>query len=226
MLCVNPVNLFDVCHADQLLPLYIAYCVVDAFIPDKLSVCLHVTVTEFVVTLVVGAAVVGAFLSTFIMYSPLFTVFVPSVVVTTNFVVPDVVIVVADDVAATVCAEPDTLAYVVVPAEPLFNVTYTLSFVHVFAVYAAPLAFVCFNVKLPAVKLLVVTLNSADSDEFPALSVVFVFTLYVLLVVNPLNTFDDCQLHQLLPLYIAYCVLDTPDKASVCLFVTVIEFVV
>ena len=104
MLCVNPVNLFDVCHADQLLPLYIAYCVVDAFIPDKLSVCLHVTVTEFVVALVVGAVFVGAFLSTFIMYSPLFAVFVPSVVVTTNFVVPDVVIVVADDATATVCS--------------------------------------------------------------------------------------------------------------------------
>ena len=57
-----------------------------------------------------------------------------------------------------------------------------LSFVHVFTVYTSPFASVCFNVKLPAVKLLVVTLNSADSDEFPALSVVFVFTLYDVLI--------------------------------------------
>lgn len=101
-----------------------------------------------------------------------------------------------------------------------------LSFVHVFTVYASPFASVCFNVKLPAVKLFVVTLSSADSDEFPALSVVFVFTLYVLFVVKLLNTFDVCHADQVLPVFNAYCILAIPDKASVCLFVTVIDFVV
>ena len=101
-----------------------------------------------------------------------------------------------------------------------------LSFVHVFTVYTSPFASVCFNVKLPAVNSFVVMLSSADSDEFPALSVVFVFTLYVLFVVKLLNTFDVCHADQVLPVFNAYCVLAIPDKASVCLFVTVIEFVV
>ena len=49
--------------------MYIAYCFVDAFIPDIPSVCLHVIVIDFVVLLAVGAAVVGAVLSIFIVYS-------------------------------------------------------------------------------------------------------------------------------------------------------------
>ena len=53
------------------------------------------------------------------------TEFVPSVVVTFSVVVPAASIVVAPVVDATDCAEPDTLEYVVDPAEPLFNVTYT-----------------------------------------------------------------------------------------------------
>ena len=76
------------------------------------------------VALTVGAAFVGASLSIFIMYSWLYTVFVPSVVFTLSVVVPFVVTVVAAVVpAATVCAEPDMLSYVVIPAEPFVNAT-------------------------------------------------------------------------------------------------------
>lgn len=50
--------------------------------------------------------------------------FVPSVVFTLSVVVPFVVTVVAAVVpAATVCAEPDMLSYVVIPAEPFVNAT-------------------------------------------------------------------------------------------------------
>ena len=65
VLYVTPVNSFDVCHADHAPFLYIAYCFVDAFIPDKLSVCLNVTVILLVVAVAVGAASVGAVLSIF-----------------------------------------------------------------------------------------------------------------------------------------------------------------
>ena len=105
--------------------MYIAYCFVDAFIPDRPSVCLHVIVIDFVVLLAVGAAVVGAVLSIFIVYSELYAVLIPSVVFTFNIDVPSLLIVVADAVSATACAELSVLKYVVVPVVALFNVTYT-----------------------------------------------------------------------------------------------------
>ena len=92
--------------------------------------------------------------------------------------------------------------------------------------YAPPELLPSFIVRVPAVRLVVVADASIDSLLFPALSVVFVFTLYTLFVVNPVNVFADCQLDQLLPLYSAYCTLAIPDKASVCLLLTVIELVV
>ena len=65
--------------------------------------------------------------------------FVPSVVFTLNVVVPFVFTVVSAVVPEpTDCAEPVILSYVVVPVDALTNATYTLSFVHVFDVYADP----------------------------------------------------------------------------------------
>ena len=46
-------------------PVFNAYCVVPGFIPDRLSVCLHVTVIDCAVTVAVGAVFVGAVLSIF-----------------------------------------------------------------------------------------------------------------------------------------------------------------
>ena len=86
------------------------------------------------------------------------------------------------------------------------------------------------NLKLNvgAVRFLVDMLSSVDSDEFPALSLTFVFTLYGVLYVSPVNSFDVCHADHAPFLYIAYCFVDAfiPDKLSVCLNVAVMLLVV
>ena len=201
----------------------------DAFIPDKLSVWLHVTVIVFVVLDTVGLVVVGNSLSTFITYSWLYVVLFPSVVVTFNVVVPFVLTVVSTVVPAlTSCAEFDVLEYVDVPVLLWTNFTYTFLFDHCPDVYAEPVAVSFVSVNVPAFSSVVVIDNSFDSCVFPALSVAFVFIVYVWFIFNPVNVFDVCHADQLFPSFIAYCMLELfiPDKLSVCLNVAVMLLVV
>lgn len=65
-LCINPVNVSDVCHADHFPSLYIAYLIVDPFIPDKLSVCLNVNFIVLGVLVASGACLSGALVSSLI----------------------------------------------------------------------------------------------------------------------------------------------------------------